>query len=291
MILPDFVLPSYVNQTQEFNGIDSVEYCRHPEHFKKYPHRVVYNYNSRGYRDLEWPCAPEELKNSIWCIGDSFTVGIGSPVDHTWTNILQTRLGRRTINVSLTGASNDWISRKTKSLLDIINPEVVILHWSYVERRELTGSLLHDMLNAHWEKHYNDIKGPDWPMCPKFEDFDQLPIFIKQELLTQHSTDWQPSDEDLRVAPNADLSWEQNVDNLINHISKIEQVRLPGTKIIHSFIPEFISKEYKKVFDSALADLDIESIPEFPRLDLARDGHHYDCITANYFVDQILTKL
>ena len=55
MILPDFLLPSRVNKRWEFSGIDSIEQCLDKNHFKNYPHPITYSYNSRGFRDNEWP--------------------------------------------------------------------------------------------------------------------------------------------------------------------------------------------------------------------------------------------
>ena len=77
MILPDFTISSKINQNWAYSGMDSPDLCLDSKHFKSYPYSVSYQYNSRGYRDHEWP---DDLQNAVWCIGDSFTVGIGSPV-------------------------------------------------------------------------------------------------------------------------------------------------------------------------------------------------------------------
>jgi hypothetical protein len=290
MILPDFVLSSRASQKLEFSGIDSIENCLDQTHFKSYPYKITYDYNSRGYRDQEWPTTIEELKNCVWCIGDSFTVGIGSPVEHSWTNILQKCSGQRIINVSLDGASNDWISRKAKKLIKTVNPKIIVLHWSYVERRE--NQEVAPNFNKLWINHYESVQGQDWPPCPDLENFDQLPMFIKHELLTQHDLSWKQnlSDEDLRVGA-IKSTHKQDIDNLINHIKDISNLNSQKTKIIHSFIPEFIDKKNKNEFKKILDQLNVDYIPEFSKFDLARDGHHYDVKTANYFVEQILLRL
>ena len=89
MILPDLILKSRVNMQCNESGIDSYKKCLDRDHFKNFPHAVEYRYNTRGFRDLEWPDDHQELKNAIWCVGDSFTVGIGSPFRHTWPQVLQ----------------------------------------------------------------------------------------------------------------------------------------------------------------------------------------------------------
>ena len=178
MILSDFILHSRVNAVWQFSGMDSIEECRDKKHFKNYPYKVEYVYNSRGFRDTEWPESLEELKNAIWCIGDSFTVGLGSPLEHTWPYLLQQQTGRRCINVSMDGTSNEWIARKGISLVNTISPDIVIAHWSYTNRRE--------SMTFEWANHYNNIKDPSWPVCNSFDDIDKLPNYIQLEIKQMH---------------------------------------------------------------------------------------------------------
>ena len=89
MILPDFILPSRQNQVWDKSGIDSYEECKDKKHFKSYPYAVDYDYNSRGFRDSEWPEDIDQLTHAIWCVGDSFTEGLGSPAEHAWPFLLQ----------------------------------------------------------------------------------------------------------------------------------------------------------------------------------------------------------
>ena len=89
MILPEFYLRSRANKVWDESGIDSLAYAKDVDYFKNYPHNVSYNHNSRGFRDSEWPDSGKELQDAVWCVGDSFTVGLGSPANHMWVNILQ----------------------------------------------------------------------------------------------------------------------------------------------------------------------------------------------------------
>lgn len=234
MILPDFILHSRINQRWEYSGIDSPDRCVDPQQFKNYPHAVEYQYNSRGFRDDEWP---SDLNDVVWCVGDSFTSGIGSPRSHTWPWLLQSSIQRRTINVSLDGASNNWIARKTLRLLEAVKPQCIVIHWSYLHRRE------------------SDIPG---------------------------------SDEERRRHIGVD-SQDNDVTNTLQLIDTIEQ-RKQTTKIIHSFIPEFAGKD-KAEFEQKLLTHTRLIIPEFRQLDLARDGHHYDRLTASILVSQIVRLL
>lgn len=277
MILPDFVLPNRVDQTWSHSGIDSFESCLDKKHFKSYPHDVTYNYNSRGFRDSEWPNSIAELKKSIWCVGDSFTVGLGSPLAHTWPYLLQQDTGARTINVSMDGASNDWMARKCQRILTEIQPECLIIQWSYISRREK------DVLAKSWLEFYNVIRDRDWPAC-SWQHRDQLPQHIQQEIETLHGG-WQPpdySDEDLREwASHATL--EQDVENLLQAVDLVHKSN-QSTCIVHSFIPGFGLGLPNGYIESKIQGC---VVPEIQKLDHARDSHHYDIKTSQAFVQQL----
>ena len=225
-MLFDFILLSRRNQVWRESGLDSQKKCLDRKHFDSYPYSVEYRYNSRGFRDAEWPKSFEELKNSIWCFGDSFTVGIGSSVEHTWVNILQRRTGIRCINVSMDGASNEWIARKINRVLEEINPQWIVVQWSYLHRTESSNTNL--------------------------------------------------IDESRQIYHLDNLSEEHQIDNFKKIRSGIKDTTV---HIIESFIPESITPLNGP---TEFIELEIEQI------DFARDGHHYDHLTAGKFVDSII---
>jgi hypothetical protein len=138
MILPDICIPEFINLSVGEFGLDTLQECKDKIWFENFPHTVSYDYNSRGFRDHEWP---EDLKNAVWCIGDSFTVGVGSIFQHTWPNLLAKEIPQRVINVSLNGASNDFISRMSKIIKAEVDPFAIIHQWSYIHRRELSKNV------------------------------------------------------------------------------------------------------------------------------------------------------
>jgi hypothetical protein len=285
LILPDLILPSRVNQCWEYSGMDCLENCADKNHFKQYPHNVVYQYNSRGFRDCEWPDSLEELKKATWCIGDSFTVGLGSPVEHTWPWLLQQRTDLRTINISMDGASNNWIARKTVDILQKINPQHLVIHWSFTSRRELD---IKKVANQWWNNFYSTIRDPSWPDCKNLEDYDQLPLHIKDEINDIFGGFLMPTDEDCRADH---VPYATNSDDLYNTIECINMVNQSNidTNVIHSFIPTFSPNQIK--ITQYLDQHQIKYIPEFSKMDLARDGFHYDILTSQMFVDQIINRL
>lgn len=156
LMLPDLVLPSRVNLRARYSGMDHPDYCFDRRHFDQYPHQISYEYNSRGFRDAEWPAV--DLDQCIWCLGDSFTVGLGTPVEHTWPRLLQNTLGHRAINVSLDGASNRWIARRARDILQQVQPPIMIIQWSYTNRRESADTTLDDEQRRIWVTRTTDLE-------------------------------------------------------------------------------------------------------------------------------------
>lgn len=285
MILPDFIIPSCINVKELHSGLDTLSECLDKKHFKNYPYSVEYEYNSRGYRDDEWPDSLETLQRSIWCVGDSFTLGLGSPRSHTWTHILQHCSGTRTINVSMNGASNDWIARKSQRILEVVQPKFLILHWSYISRREQS---LDQPRQQSWQRFYQQICDPDWPQCD-WDKIDQLPQDILYEINNVHGGwDKDKIPDELRKIFTTNSTDEEDVAHTIACLESLNQYQ-KSSKIIHSFIPSFApTKELGRlVYDQLTGPV----VPEFKKLDLARDGHHYDIKTSQAFVQQLMQFL
>jgi hypothetical protein len=275
MILPDFVLKSRKNKIWTESGMDTLEHCADKMHFKNYPYSVMYNYNNRGFRDSDWSDSVEELQNAVWCVGDSFTVGLGSPVDHTWVNILQKRINKRCINVSLDGASNNWIARKTLSILKEIQPKFIIIHWSFFTRGELPGQ---DLDDEERRLNFYDLDLTSEQLLVNFNELVQSVEQAKQDTTIIHSfipswsigtggTSVQEIWNKLRGS-----TWPDNPTNQITEVIKEELQRFGHGEFF---------KLYCDILDS------ITYVPELNILDLARDGFHYDKITATNFVDQL----
>ena len=284
MILPTFVLPSRVDQHWQYSGIDSLESCLDKRQFHAYAHPVQYQYNSRGFRDAEWPQTVPELNSAIWCIGDSFTVGIGSAYQHTWPHILQQRANRRTINVSMDGASNQWMARKAIDLLTTLEPQDLIIHWSYVHRREVAYMTV---LEQRWRDWYSASRDSTWPAELALSDFSKLTLTQQLELQYVHKWSWQVYDDN-RVVQAVNSTSAEDIDLTIECISAVNSYA-GNCNIIHSFIPEFVEPDNHDIFCEKLPN-NIDCL-EIKRLDLARDGHHYDIVTSEFFVDQLLPRL
>ena len=226
MILSDLFLASRINQHWFTSGIDSIKDCLNRQHFLNYPHKVEYHYNSRGFRDAEWPETIKELQNAIWCVGDSFTVGIGSPYEFTWPQVLSKATGRRCINVSMDGASNTWISRRARQIIHEINPTHMVVLWSYIHRRE-----------------FPNVNIPDEDRTMHFDK------------------------------SNSELDDVKDFINCYNNLKNCTA----STNIFNGIIPQ-----------PGLPTPESVGIMALTKLDYARDYHHFDGITSEFFVKQIL---
>jgi hypothetical protein len=269
-LLPELYLPSRVNQHWLESGMDSLELCRDREHYLSYPHKVEYHYNSRGFRDAEWP---DDLADVIWCIGDSFTVGLGSPVEHTWPYILQQRTGHRTINVSMDGASNNWISRIGTAILLEFPDASIVTHWSFQQRRE---AAVKEILENRFPIFYSSVRGPSWPECNKLEDLNKLPAGIQEEITQMHR--WPHKIYSEERLKHYDI-FSSNTDDVINTQKCMEQLH---GNIIHSAVPNWAHLDNIDNFSDVILTA---------QLDYARDGFHYDILTSNSLVDKIIPAL
>lgn len=293
MILPDLVLPSRVGGKTgiQLSGLDTLEQCLNKQHFLDYPHTVNYQYNSRGFRDSEWPDSANDLQNAIWCIGDSFTVGIGSPYEFTWPQILSKVTGRRCVNISLDGASNTWISRRACQIIQEIKPTHMVVLWSYTHRRELPDTHLTDELRRivpnkdNVESECHDIL--DFISCYTKVNSCAINTNVFNSAIprytAQNFNDVKNEIDHIIQSWNniKDSTWgnppmdQEEFDLLPSHIKSSVYIHIPD-------IPQILKKLGpwgKFILHNQLLQLS--------NLDYARDYHHFDRITSEFFVQEI----
>jgi len=280
--LPGCVVHNRVNQRWQYSGIDSLNHCLDKQYFLSYPYPVEYVYNSRGFRDSEWPKSDIKLKESVWCVGDSFTVGIGQSFDHIWPQVLSKQINRRCINVSMDGASNDWIARQAKQIIYEISPRHLVVHWSFVHRREESTDknlqavkstpeqdlenfcknfyLLNDL--ADCTKIINSVIPNAWPGTDRYE----VSGWWWQDKKLNPNIDWP---EDLPQV------WE-NVPLGVKKFLEQQDVFRFQNYAGHFNMCNFVQK-HKIILTK--------------QQDLARDGFHYDIVTANSLVSDISNQI
>lgn len=281
MILPDLVLSSRVNVRTKFCGSDSYDRCLDKKHFIGYPYDIDYVYNSRGFRDSEWPNSVNELQHCIWCVGDSFTVGIGQPYHHVWPQVLAQQTNMRTINISMDGASNDWIYRKARNIMDIIAPKHMVLMWSYTHRRESPDQVWSDeerrihsskdtvsQDTEHWLSMANQIK----TLYPSVVQ-SSIPLFIPNFDYGHLQRIW----NDVK-----DTSWPDCPKTLTDLENLPAHIRTELTDLHHCY------ENIEFVLNFNLPD---HVIYIKHQLDYARDHHHFDILTSRWVVEHMIQCL
>ena len=294
MILPDFILSSRQNKIWTNISLDSLEECANKEAFKNYPHSITYDFNSRGFRDDEWPTTLPKLQESIWCLGGSQTLGIGIPFNHTLGRVLQAETNIQCINISLECASNEWLSRKAIQILDTNNPTVIIIDWSlpinvefsntslpdemrqrrnyYMLVEEQLLRLAHDIMLVENTKQNSQIIHVFGPQMQSLVDPTN---YVKTLWDIIRGSSW------CHDAPTT-LSGLVQLDNFIQ--SELRQQNLFNIiedAIMIQEIPEM--KTLHAVFNS------ITHIKQpFLSLDVGRDSVHYDILTTSKLVEDIM---
>ena len=250
------IIPKFCNQQFDYSGQDNLKGCLDRKLFLQWPHKVNYNYNSRGFRDQEWP---QDLNSAVWCFGDSFTVGIGSCFEHTWPQVLSQHSQRRVINVSMDGASNEWIARQVCDAYDLVGPRNMIIMWSYLHRRENADNDQSDL-----DRRLHSVRST------VEQDFENLRACRKQ--VHEHC---------VRHSAHHEHCVRSNLIELIipNFVNEIDQTG--------DFSADLITVEYQ---DGYHCDFSTDLIT-VEYLDRARDGHHFDIVTAEWVAKQVQNLL
>jgi hypothetical protein len=277
MILPDFYLAYRANLRCSENGLDSKINCLDKEWFKSYPHQIEYIYNSRGYRDSEWPA---DLVNSVWCFGDSFTVGIGSPIQHTWPYLLENLINQRCINVSLDGGSNSWITRKVLRVLEEVKPQLIVIQWTYLHRNESSETSFDDesrrlfagddLLTKNLVGRFIDnINQVERSKGNTTVIHSMIPNAGPVDLLDKLDTVWNNLKGD---------DWPTTCPRDVSQLSDVIIAELTAANCYEEFV------------DSIMLTNAIDTIPNYvhySQIDYARDRLHYDLLTARAFVNGV----
>lgn len=277
MILSDLVLPSRAGQHWLFSGLDSYVHCFDKNHFKSYPYEIDYVYNSRGFRDQEWPDSTQDLKNAVWCIGDSFTVGLGAPVEHTWPRRLGKKSGQRIINISMDGASNQWIARTVEKIVCEIDPTNIVIMWSYTHRRESDNNALDD----ECRRMYFEEKQTELNPAADWQDF--LNCKSRVDSITKS----------VQFAVPCFHPEILNVYKCWNSIKGQDWPPAPNTLKELSLLPQWILNELTDLHNlthqiQQTLELNLFHVDN---LDFARDGCHFDIVTADWIAELALSQL
>lgn len=225
-------------------------------------------------------------------IGDSFTVGVGSPVDHTWPYAVAQELNKRVINVSMDGASNEWIARRAVDVYHAVQPSNMIIMWSYFHRRESTDTTKSD--EARRRQGGFDSRTDD--LCVDIDNFhecvdkvtllpadcihlvipDAVPGITQAEPYQQDLQDMWNSIKGNSWPDQAPLTEEEYRQLPQWIIDEIRTVRCCNDRFAHVYRLAAIGPNIQRRTDGH------RYCGPVPRLDTARDGHHFDILSSQW---------
>lgn len=129
------------NYSGKYNGVDSAKKCIDPKWFREYPvQNFDYNYNSWGFRGSEYQNYIGKKVNI--CLGDSFTVNVGGPIEHSWCSQLAKHFDIPTLNLGMDGAGNDAIRLVYERACKLFDVQNTFVMYSYLHRRLVNGKFV-----------------------------------------------------------------------------------------------------------------------------------------------------
>lgn len=148
-ILPNLHVATMLDQQFNEYGTDTsidTERNNRQQQFNNYPYNIKYKFNSRGFRDDEWP---DDVNDVIWCLGDSHTLGIGIPVEFQYTKILSRLTGKTVLNLGHYCATNIWLNIHALSILQEIRPKNLVIGWTNFDKTLRPDDMLTGNIHNH----------------------------------------------------------------------------------------------------------------------------------------------
>jgi len=123
------------NYTSNTSGVDHPDSSnRTTKKWHAYPIQDFdYKFNSWGFRGPEY--AQFVGKSVNLCLGDSFTVNVGGPIEHSWCSQLALHFDIPTLNLGMDGAGNDAIRLVYERACKIFDVQNTFVMYSYLHRR------------------------------------------------------------------------------------------------------------------------------------------------------------
>lgn len=139
MILKKILLDYYNRRRNEtfsapFGLDDPKQSIRSAEEWHAYPiNDFTYSFNSWAFRGPDYEQYLGQPVNI--CLGDSFTLNIGGPVEHSWSSQLAKNFDIPTLNFGIDGAGNDTIRMVYEYLLTVFDVQNTFVMYSFFHRR------------------------------------------------------------------------------------------------------------------------------------------------------------
>lgn len=118
-------------------GMDDPEKCElGKEYWHTHPvQNFDYKFNGWGCRDHDYDQYLKENSNQLvnLCIGDSYTMNIGGPQEHSWPQLLEDRLGVPSVNIANDGMSSYYFRDAIDKIKSIVNVDQVFVLYNALD--------------------------------------------------------------------------------------------------------------------------------------------------------------
>lgn len=282
MILPNICIPELSNKKFDFYDPDTFKNCRDKNHFLDYPFDITYQFNVRGFRDQDWP---NDLSDVIWCLGDSATLGIGSPNDFSWPSQVEKITGKRTINLGIRATNNFIIATIAFEILKCVKPLNILILWTFFERR------------PHYHHQYFENLKESSIQLVLDDEYDHLVYF--QTCLDQIN---RVNCDSKVIHGFAPYAWTGMLIDVNEIWQQIRDPSWPASIDDFESLPIDIKNEIINMHTGAYGKMksafawqkiknNLNKIDDFVIKDTARDGWHWDKITNHHIAQLFYEKL
>ncbi len=152
-------------------GLDDPDHCRlGANYWHQHPiQNFDYQFNSHGFRDRDFN---QYLKTNTdirvnVCFGDSFTVNIAGPQEHSWPSLLGKRLSNPTLNFGMNGTTPEYLGAgvaKAKQLFHV--DKIFILSNLFSNHETIQGPAIDVDRKCHVLKQHFWIPDAYWQFTP-----------------------------------------------------------------------------------------------------------------------------
>lgn len=256
------------NYTGKYSGMDHPDHCIDKEWFENYPVQDFdYQFNSWGFRGPEYDQYIGKTVNI--CLGDSFTINLGGPIEHSWPSLLQEKFDIPCLNLGMNGAGNDAIRlvcERASKMFDVQNTFVL---YSYLNRRLVNGVFTSEP-------------------CDHLDNVEYFKQQVISDCIYQFLPAWNYTLEeqeylyDMAKPYIHETFWREGIQRSL--VSEDAYNNLKGADW----------PAYKKFIDGAHPHMDITSeefrLPLKYRFSTNRDGHHMNLDSNQKLVESLIEQ-
>jgi hypothetical protein len=131
-------------------GIDNPDICSlGSTYWHNYPvQNFDYSFNNWGFRDCDFDQYRKENTNQKVnvCIGDSFTLNIGGPQEHSWPALLGKYFDEPTLNVSIDGMSSYHYQGAVDKCKESVNVNRIFVLYNLFDEAQLNANISQKVL-------------------------------------------------------------------------------------------------------------------------------------------------